>query len=114
LAEAEQLFGTAITINPNEPLSWVARGLCRSEQTKDQLAVADFLYAAELYQKLGSEDWAKQLIAAADSVDKRQYASSPSKEGKGLGGQVLQGAMTAFRMLAPVAGKALAPLGLGL
>ena len=83
LAEAEQLFGTAITINPNEPLSWVARGLCRSEQTKDQLAVADFLYAAELYQKLGSEDWAKQLIAAADSVDKRRYASSPSKERSG-------------------------------
>ena len=114
LAEAEQLFGTAITIDPHEPLSWVARGLCRSEQTKDQLAVADFLYAAELYQKLGAEDWAKQLIDAADSVDKRQHASSPSEEGKGLGSQVLQGAMTAFRMLAPIAGKALAPLGLGL
>ena len=50
LAEAEQLFVTAITIDPQEPLSWVARGLCRSEQTKDQLAVANFLYAAKLYQ----------------------------------------------------------------
>ena len=114
LSEAEQLFSAAITINPNEPLSWVARGLCRSEQTKDQLAAADFLYAAELYQKLGSEDWAKQLKVAANSVHKRRHTSNPSKEGKGLGGQVLQGTMTGFRMLAPIAVKALAPLGLGL
>ena len=113
-SEAEQLFGAAITINPNEPLSWVARGLCRSEQTKDQLAAADFLYAAELYQKLESEDWSKQLKVAANSVHKRRHTSNPSKEGKGLGGQVLQGTMTGFRMLAPIAVKALAPLGLGL
>ena len=114
LSEAEELFGAAISISPNEPLSWVARGLSRSEQTKDQLAAADFSYAAELYQKLGNEDWANQLTVAADSVHKRRFESNPSKEGKGLGAQFIQGAMTGLRMLAPIAAKALVPLGLGL
>ena len=45
-AEAERLFTDAIRSDPNEPLSWVARGISRSEQAKDDLAAADFSYAA--------------------------------------------------------------------
>ena len=44
-SEAEQLFSDAIRSNPEEPLSWVARGISRSEQAKDELAAADFRYA---------------------------------------------------------------------
>ena len=35
-AEAEQLFNAAIEAEPDEPLSWVARGLSRGEQGKDE------------------------------------------------------------------------------
>ena len=47
--EAEQLFNAAIEVNPDEPLSWVARGLSRGEQGKDGLASRDFAHAGELF-----------------------------------------------------------------
>ena len=112
-SEAEQLFNDAIRSNPEEPLSWVARGISRSEQAKDELAAADFRYAATLYQAKGSQNWANQLRSAADSVSKRRFESDTPNEGKGMGGQFLQGAMASLRMLAPIAAKALVPLGLG-
>jgi len=112
-SEAEQLFSNAIRSHPKEPLSWVARGISRSEQAKDDLAAADFRYAAALYKTLGAEAWATQLKSAADSVSKRRFESDTPNEGKGMGGQFLQGAMASLRMLAPIAAKALVPLGLG-
>ena len=111
--DAEQMFSDAIRSDPNEPLSWVARGISRSEQAKDELAASDFRYAASLYQAKGSQDWANQLMAAADSVNKRRFESDAPNEGKGVGGQFLEGAMAGLRMLAPIAAKALIPLGLG-
>ena len=110
---AEQLFSNAIRSDPAEPLSWVARGISRSEQAKDDLAASDFRYAASLYQAQGSEDWANQLTATAKSVNRRRFESNASNEGKGMGGQLLQGAMAGLRMLAPIAAKALVPMGLG-
>ena len=59
--EAEQLFGAAIDIGRNEPLSWVARGISRSEQAKDVLAAADFRYAADIYRTQGADELATQL-----------------------------------------------------
>lgn len=112
-SEAEQLFSDAIRSAPNEPLSWVARGISRSEQAKDDLAASDFRYAGSLYQARGSQEWANQLTAAADSVSKRRFESDTPNEGKGMGGQFMQGAMASLRMLAPIAAKALVPLGLG-
>ena len=111
--DAEQMFSDAIRSDPNEPLTWVARGISRSEQAKDDLAASDFRYSASLYQAKGSQEWANQLIAAADSVNKRRFESDAPNEGKGMGGQFLQGAMAGLRMLAPIAAKALVPLGLG-
>ena len=64
--EAEQLFGAAIDIGRNEPLSWVARGISRSEQAKDVLAAADFRYAADIYRTQGADEWATQLAIAAN------------------------------------------------
>ncbi|WP_415409177.1 pentapeptide repeat-containing protein [Synechococcus sp. A10-1-5-9] len=112
-SEAEQLFSDAIRSNPEEPLSWVARGISRSEQAKDELAATDFRYSAALYQRLGAGAWATKLTSAADSVSKRRFEIDAPNEGNGMGGQFLQGAMASLRMLAPIAAKALVPLGLG-
>ena len=109
---AEQLFSEAIRIQPDEPLSWVARGISRSEQTKDDLAASDFRYAASIYESRGSEDWADQLRVGANLVQNRRFETNESKGGRGMGGQFLHGAMAGLRMLAPIAAKALIPIGL--
>ena len=113
-SEAEQLFSDAIRSNANEPLSWVARGISRSELAKDDLAAADFRYAATIYRIQGFEVLANQLTIAADTVQKRRFESKAASEGKGMGGQLLESGMSATRILAPIAAKALVHLGLGL
>ena len=112
--EAEQLFGAAIHIGRNEPLSWVARGISRSEQAKDDLAAADFHYAADIYRTQGADKWATQLTIAAETVQKRRFKNNAPSEGRGIGAQLLHGGITAMRILGPIAAKALIPLGLGL
>ena len=110
---AEQLFSDAISRQPEEPLSWVARGISRSEQAKDEIAAADFRYASSLYAKRGSLAWAEQLREAADSVSQRRFENTSTNEGRGLGGQILQSTITGLRMITPIAAKALIPMGLG-
>ena len=114
LSESEQLFSEAIRSNPDEPLSWVARGICRSEQAKDELAAADFRYAADIYSGQGADLWVTQLKAAADSINKRRFESTETKKGNGIGSQLMQGTMAGLTTLIPLAAKALIPLGLGL
>ena len=46
-------------------------------------------------------------------MSKRRFEIDAPNEGNGMGGQFLQGAMASLRMLAPIAAKALVPLGLG-
>jgi len=112
-SQAEQLFSAAILRSPEEPLSWVARGISRSEQAKDDLASQDFSYAALLFEKQGAEAWAEQLNQAADSISSRRYQQTTKESGSGVGNQILQGTISGLRMLAPLAAKALIPLGLG-
>ena len=109
-AEAERLFTDAIRSDPNEPFSWVARGISRSEQAKDDLAAADFSYAAASYQSLGAEGWATQLTAAAELLRNRRFKANTVREGKGI----LQGGMSTLRMLILIGAKALTPIGMGL
>ena len=113
-SSAETLFSDAIRSQPQEPLSWVARGISRSEQAKDDLAAADFNYAAALYQQQGSAAWADQLKAAADAISERRYENNATEEGSGVGSQLLGGAISGLRMIAPLAAKAFMPFGLGL
>jgi len=113
-SEAEQLFSAAILRSPEEPLSWVARGISRSEQAKDQLAEQDFRYAAVLYEQQGADAWADQLNNAADSISTRRFQPTEQKAGNGFGNQLLEGTINGFKMLAPLAAKALIPLGLGI
>ena len=110
---AEQLFSDAISSQPEEPLSWVARGISRSEQAKDDIAAADFQYAASLYATQGSLAWAEQLREVAHSVSQRRFEETSTNEGKGLGGQLLQSTISGLRLIAPIAAKALIPMGLG-
>ena len=113
LSKAEQLFGEAIRSNTNEPRSFVARGITRSELARDDLAAADFRHAAAIYRIRESEALATQLKIAAESIQKRRFESNAPNEGKGLGGQLLQSGMNTARFLAPIAAKAFIPLGLG-
>ena len=113
-SQAEQLFSDAILRSPEEPLSWVARGISRSEQVKDDLAAQDFGYAASLFEQQGAEDWATQLNQAADSISSRRFQQNKQKSGNGFGNQLLEGTLSGLRMLAPLAAKALIPIGLGL
>ena len=113
-SKAEQLFSDAVRIDPDEPLSWIARGISRSEQAKDNLAAKDFIYAANIYQTRGAKEWALELTIAAENIQKRRFKDNSPHEGDGIGGKLLQGTINGMRMLAPIAAKALIPLGLGL
>ena len=113
-SKAEQLFGDAIRNSPNKPISWVARGITRSEQAKDDLSADDFRYASSLYKEQGNIEWAEQLQETADKVSQRRFNENVKNEGKGMGSQILQGTITGLKMIAPIAAKALMPLGFGL
>ena len=110
---AEELFTGAIRKRPTEPLSWVARGISRSEQAKDELAAADFRYAASIYKRNGNFTFEKELVKAAIAVQKRRLNTSKKPAGNGIGSQILGGMSSAIQALAPLAVKALIPMGIG-
>jgi uncharacterized protein YjbI with pentapeptide repeats len=100
--EAERLFGEAIAQQPEAALTWLARGIARSDQGKTTLAAADFRYAASLYAQQGEEATAKKLSEAATLLEK------PAPKGPGGNGQgmrLMSGAAGLFQALAPLAIK---------
>jgi uncharacterized protein YjbI with pentapeptide repeats len=105
--QAEQLFSNAIRLQPEAAISWVARGLSRTEQGKTDLAAADLNYAAVLYGQAGEEAQAKQLTEIATALLK---PGKKANEGKGMGGQMLSGAASFASAVAPLAMKFLLPL----
>ena len=107
--EAEQFFGEAIQKEPSAAISWVARGICRSEQGKTELAASDFNYASSLYAQRGEVVQAEQLKQAADKLTKAD--DSNGEGGNGAGSKALGGALAAFQFLAPIAAKAFLPMG---
>lgn len=111
-SEAEQLFSDAIHTSPEEPLSWIARGISRDEQAKDELSAADYRYASSLYEEQGNREWAEQLERAADAVRDRRFRNKTNNAGSGVGSQLLEGGITGLKAIAPFAAKALIPLGL--
>ena len=84
---AERLFSEAIAADPNEPLSWVARGLCRGEQGEEEQAARDLNQAAQLYAKAGDSLKAEQLKQAGEKI----FAplSSSNRSGNGMGSTLL-------------------------
>ena len=107
--EAEQLFNAAIKADPEEPLSWVARGLSRGEQGKDDLASRDLAHAGQLFADQGDMVKANQLKEASQHVyEIPNQPDSPS--GNGVGSALISGALSAAQALAPIALKALMPI----
>jgi tetratricopeptide (TPR) repeat protein len=107
-SEAEQYFNAAIRREPAAAISWVARGITRGQQGKVDLAANDFNYAAKLYEQGGEPSQAEQLRAAA----KQMGQPGQQQSGNGFGSQVLNGLISAFGALAPLAIKA-AGMGMG-
>ncbi|MFN5193841.1 MAG: pentapeptide repeat-containing protein [Cyanobacteriota bacterium] len=105
--EAEQLFGEAIRLQPEAPVSWLARGLCRSELGRPADAVADLGYAATLLEQGGDGEQARQLRQAAAKL---QETPDRPKGGNGLASQLVTGAMGLAQFLLPLASKAFVPL----
>ena len=107
--EAEQLFEAAIRADPKEPLSWVARGLSRGEQGKDDLASRDFAHAGQLFADQGERVKADQLMEASQRVYvKTNKANIPN--GNGIGSALISGALSTMQAIAPIAMKALTPM----
>ena len=107
--EAEELFNAAIKAKPEEPLSWVARGLSRGEQGKDELASRDYAYASQLFAEQGDNVKADQLLEASRlvyNIDNEPDAPS----GNGIGSTLISGALSTAQTLAPIALKALLPM----
>ena len=111
--QAEELFSQAISRKPEAALSWVARGISRSEQAKDDLASNDFRYAGALFQQGGNPAISEQLQKAAVAVQTRRSERTDHPSGNGWGGQILSGMAGAAQALVPLAMKALVPLGIG-
>ena len=107
--EAEQLFNAAINADPDEPLSWVARGLSRGEQGKNNLASSDFAYAGELFADEGDMIKADQLVQASQLIYNIPKVPTTPR-GNGLGSAVLNGVISSAQVLAPLALKALLPM----
>lgn len=105
--QAELFFGEAIRRQPDAGISWVARGIMRLEQGKSELAAQDFNQAASLYQQAGADEKVRQLQDLARSVNAPEKSS---KGGNGVGSQLLQGALSTFQALAPLAIKAFSGL----
>ena len=108
--QAEQFFGEAIRQLPDAAISWIARGIARTEQGKTTLAAQDFGYASVLYERMGDLIEAAELKKAAELI--MEDPKAPKKSGNGIGSQLMGGALAAFQFLAPLAAKALVPLGI--
>ena len=107
--EAEQLFNAAIQANPDAPLSWVARGLSRGEQGKDDLASRDLAYAGKLFADQGDSIKADQLKEASKRVYDSENKDGPPN-GNGIGSVLLRSALSTAQAIAPIALKALKPI----
>ena len=108
--QAEQFFGEAIRQLPDAAISWIARGIARSEQGKTNLAAQDFNFASVLYERMGDPIEAQQLKKASQLLVEDPKA--PKQSGNGMGSQMVGGALAAFQFLAPLAAKVLVPVGL--
>ncbi|MEB3262118.1 MAG: pentapeptide repeat-containing protein [Cyanobacteriota bacterium] len=107
--DAERWFGEAIRRQPDAAISWVARGISRSELGQLERAGADLTYAASLYRLRGEELEAVQLEQVAGRL--KEPAAGTNTD-TGVGSRLLGGALAAFGALAPLALRALVPIGL--
>lgn len=109
--QAERLFGEAIQADPEQAMSWIARGLSRGQQGDEAKAAQDLLHAADLLDRQGSSEQSEQLRQAVNKL-RTDEADAP-QSGNGVGSALLGGAMSTLEALAPLALKTLIPGGIG-
>jgi tetratricopeptide (TPR) repeat protein len=102
--EAERYFGEAIRKQPAAGISWVARGISRTEQGKTTEAAQDFAYAASLYEQAGEQ---KQALQLKEASKKLLEPGKKQEGGNGFASQVLSGVMGLAQFLVPIAAQAL-------
>ena len=110
--QAERLFGKAIQTDPEQAMSWIARGLSRGQQGDEAKAAQDLLHAADLLDRQGSPEQSEQLRQAVNKLQTDE-ADAP-QSGNGVGSALLRGALSTLSALAPLALKTLMPGGMGL
>ena len=109
--QAERLFGEAIQADPEQAMSWVARGLSRGQQGNETKAAQDLLHAADLLDRQGAPEQSEQIRQAVAKLQADE--SNGSKSGNGLGSALLGGTVSTLSTLAPLALKTLVPGGIG-
>ncbi|QNI98648.1 pentapeptide repeat-containing protein [Synechococcus sp. RS9902] len=62
--QAERLFGKAIQADPEQAMSWIARGLSRGQQGNEVKAAQDLLHAADLLDRQGAPEQSEQIRQA--------------------------------------------------
>ena len=87
----------------------MARGIVRTEQGKQLLAAQDLAHAGQLYGAMGDQELAQVLERASRDLTK---PDEPAQNGNGTGSALMAGAAKAIQLLAPLAMKALMPIGL--
>ena len=108
--QAERLFGEAIQADPEQPMSWIARGLSRAHQGDVSHASQDILHGADLLDRQGSPEQSEQLRQAVSKLQvNKQLHSNP---GNGVGSSLLGGTLSILQVLAPLALKTLMPGGI--
>jgi len=105
LLEAEDYFSRALLTRPDAPITWLARGITRSQQAQLVSARQDIGYAADLFEQQGDIATANQIRAELKQLDQKQQQQS----GNGYGSGFLRTAGALFQQLAPLALKFFAP-----
>ncbi len=107
--QAERLFEEAIQADPEQAMSWIARGLSRGQQGDEAKAAQDLLHAADLLEKQGNPEQSEQLRQAVSKLQADE--SDAAQSGNGVGSALLGGALSTLSALAPLALKTLVPGG---
>lgn len=105
--QAERLFGEAIQADPDQAMSWIARGISRGEQGDEAKAAQDLLHAADLLERQGAAEQSEQIRQAVAKLQTDE--DDGSKSGNGLGSALLGSALSTLNALAPLALKTLVP-----
>ena len=105
--QAERLFGEAIQADPEQAMSWIARGISRGQQGEETKAAQDLLHAADLLDQQGALDQSEQVRHAVSKLQTEEVNDYQS--GNGLGSALLKGALSTLEALAPLALKTLTP-----
>ena len=108
--QAERLFGKAIQADPEQAMSWIARGLSRGHQGDVSHAAQDILHGAYLLDIKGAAEQSEQLRQAVSKFQVRD--EEYSKTGNGLGTFLLDGTISSLESLAPLVLRTLIPGGI--